>query len=827
MPLPLPNLDDRRWKDLVDEARALIPRYAPSWTDHNVHDPGITLIELLAWQVEQEMYRANRVPERSYRAFLELLGEPPAPPAAALGVAWVEAAGGTSLPAGLVLEGKRPDGSPVLYRTLSDLTIADTPVRWLLVDDGTGISDRSDAWSAGDGVLAFGANPISAQRRVLAKGGETPDDVARRYGVSLESLMARNCLAGPAIALSQPQCLCIPAGAAFYMGFDRPLPTDQPIRLWLSLAGPGTDAAERRRIIDEAAAQRERCRTQGLRTCATDAACLTERHPLRTSGPLFHHSAVTVWEYFDRDRDAWRMLSGDEVVDDTRGLTLDGAVLLRLPDPPGQVTVGGGSGFFLRCRFDSGQHEAPPQVLDVRCDAVALEQAAPLGERMEIAASGQLVGVPPHADLDLEVLQLELDEQGKVTYLELAIANGELPKGPRVIACTPPSPPQPGWLMLEGRRVGVGNGQPLQALALSDAMVADGDLDVWTLEARLWRRWRLWSDLAGAKRTDSAVVLDAGGAKLSFGDGERGAVLPLDSQVFVRCRVTLGSAGETASGGELMPIPDPYLRGLAGARIDANALPGMRIRLRRRGGAGADPETFASAAGRATEKLAAHERLVDLAGSHGRATLDQIERASVDACVAPQRATGLLDFERLALQVPGTHVARARAWEGMDPAFPCFMAPGTVTLVVVPELPAGRPSPSEALLHALRGYLERRRVLGTRLIVCGPTYVEVGVVARIACRTDADPARVAIQVEAAINGFLDPLGGGPHGQGWPFGRDVDRAEIMRVIDDVPGVDHVLELELSADGGARSCGNLCLGTAGLTTAGSHQIEVLLL
>ena len=43
-----PDLDDRTWQDLVDEMRALIPRYAPGWTDHNVHDPGVTLLELFA-----------------------------------------------------------------------------------------------------------------------------------------------------------------------------------------------------------------------------------------------------------------------------------------------------------------------------------------------------------------------------------------------------------------------------------------------------------------------------------------------------------------------------------------------------------------------------------------------------------------------------------------------------------------------------------------------------------------------------------------------------------------------------------------------------------
>ena len=45
MKVPLPNLDDRRWADLVDEGRSLIPFYAPDWTDHNIHDPGITFLQ--------------------------------------------------------------------------------------------------------------------------------------------------------------------------------------------------------------------------------------------------------------------------------------------------------------------------------------------------------------------------------------------------------------------------------------------------------------------------------------------------------------------------------------------------------------------------------------------------------------------------------------------------------------------------------------------------------------------------------------------------------------------------------------------------------------
>ncbi len=76
MPLTLPDLDDRRYVDLVEEARAFIPTYAPEWTDHNASDPGITLIEMFAYLSEMLIYRLNRVTDANRRAFLRLLTGP-------------------------------------------------------------------------------------------------------------------------------------------------------------------------------------------------------------------------------------------------------------------------------------------------------------------------------------------------------------------------------------------------------------------------------------------------------------------------------------------------------------------------------------------------------------------------------------------------------------------------------------------------------------------------------------------------------------------------------------------------------------------------------
>lgn len=75
MSLPLPNLDDRTYTDLVEEARSLIPIECPEWTDHNPSDTGIILIELLAWLTEMVLYRVNRIPDKNFETFLKLLND--------------------------------------------------------------------------------------------------------------------------------------------------------------------------------------------------------------------------------------------------------------------------------------------------------------------------------------------------------------------------------------------------------------------------------------------------------------------------------------------------------------------------------------------------------------------------------------------------------------------------------------------------------------------------------------------------------------------------------------------------------------------------------
>lgn len=120
-----PDLDDRTWQDLVDQMRALIPRYAPGWTDHNPSDLGITLIELFAWLAEGVVYRLNQVPEKNYIAFLNLLGitrDPPTP--ARTFLTFTSGAGPVDVLAGSQAGTAAREGAPpILFQTDEDVRV--------------------------------------------------------------------------------------------------------------------------------------------------------------------------------------------------------------------------------------------------------------------------------------------------------------------------------------------------------------------------------------------------------------------------------------------------------------------------------------------------------------------------------------------------------------------------------------------------------------------------------------------------------------------------------------------------------------------------------
>ncbi|WP_371603097.1 putative baseplate assembly protein [Streptomyces sp. NBC_01220] len=165
MSLPSPNLDDRRFQQLVDEAKRYVQQRSPEWTDHNVSDPGVTLIETFAYMVDQLLYRLNRVPDRNYSAFLDLLGVQLFPPTVARADVdfWLSAPQPDTvrLPAGTEVATARGETEEaVVFSTTEDLAIVPSSLIRLVTAPASGDqTDRTAPLGAGKDIPCFQSRP--------------------------------------------------------------------------------------------------------------------------------------------------------------------------------------------------------------------------------------------------------------------------------------------------------------------------------------------------------------------------------------------------------------------------------------------------------------------------------------------------------------------------------------------------------------------------------------------------------------------------------------------------------------------------------------------
>jgi predicted phage baseplate assembly protein len=147
MPLEAPNLDTRTHDELVEALRLRIPRYVPEWTDFNESDPGMTLVELFAWLSGTIFYELNRVPDRNYLKFLQLVGLElrPAQPART-DLEFVPRAGAEVAPvvAGTQVGAQPPGGGDqLIFETESGLDVTGVPLADVQVFDGAAFALRT------------------------------------------------------------------------------------------------------------------------------------------------------------------------------------------------------------------------------------------------------------------------------------------------------------------------------------------------------------------------------------------------------------------------------------------------------------------------------------------------------------------------------------------------------------------------------------------------------------------------------------------------------------------------------------------------------------
>src|SRR5207253_6581267 len=167
----------------------------PEWTDHNVHDPGVTLIELFAWMTEQVIFRLNRVPDNLYVRFLDLLGVRLLPPTAARApiTFWLTAPQPSTvrIPVATQVATLRTETTDaIVFETVQDLdlitcalqtvgsTRAGERVRWFDEDS-----------MRGDGVPCFGSPPHPEDALLVGLDEAVPScAVTLRLGCAIHGL---------------------------------------------------------------------------------------------------------------------------------------------------------------------------------------------------------------------------------------------------------------------------------------------------------------------------------------------------------------------------------------------------------------------------------------------------------------------------------------------------------------------------------------------------------------------------------------------------------------------------------------------------------------
>ena len=340
-------------------------------------------------------------------------------------------------------------------------------------------------------------------------------------------------------------------------------------------------------------------------------------------------------------------------------------------------------------------------------------------------------------------------------------------------------------------------GSPFDQFTLDSPPIDPHGFQVFTLAAPTWQRWTPEADLVESSARDAPRAVLAGRWDAAVrGRRERTAASGWSAYVFAIGNTTGAAVGNVRAHAVSRLEDSPHNRALLGVRW---------------------PD------------VSSHLALVDnpIAASGGATaeTPDQASLRAIDLVDSGNRAVTADDFEQLALATAGVRLARALAIPDFHGNFPCFEAPGIVTVVIVPFLPAGRPTPSRSSRALVASCLNRHRLIGTAIRVVGPEFVTVSLTVRVRALRGVDRVALQARVVAKLTGFLDPLTGSESGAGWPFGRPVFRADLLSVVAGVIGVDHVLSLTLSGGCADASCTEICLPRTGLACPGTLAVEVV--
>lgn len=463
------------------------------------------------------------------------------------------------------------------------------------------------------------------------------------------------------------------------------------------------------------------------------------------------------WEYCaDAGGEHWAKL---DVEDGTRGLRQSGLSSLVFPEETTSAGLFGRELHWIRARVTRDQFVSPPDpyfVPRLRRE-ITTPRGVPEPHRPLIRTDTSTR--EPSAPPKLRGLHVNAGwAYNRRSVTEEVLGSSDGSRAQTFVVSDPPVTTEPAavWvdelpMLPEKRRGELAERRPSEVEAVTGT---DGE------HRRFWVQWHEVEDFLGSDGDERHYRLDRPSGRVSFGDGSRG-MIPPKGRDNIRASYTTGggtdgNVGKHAVTGLKRSIPF----------VEAVTNPGP-------------------AAGGANEE-----------------SMDGVRRRAPKQLRDRRRSVLPSDFERIATDAAG-ELARTKCISGMNETGD--RAPGWVTVLIVPNTREGRPVPSAELKRRVREALRDRAPASvvdsdrSRLVVRGPSYVDVSVEARLEATAVESLSSLETSVEATISSFLHPLFGGPDGDGWSFGTPPYLSDLYALLEGIESVDHVVSLSATFEG----------------------------
>jgi len=312
-------------------------------------------------------------------------------------------------------------------------------------------------------------------------------------------------------------------------------------------------------------------------------------------------------------------------------------------------------------------------------------------------------------------------------------------------------------------------------------------------EESFWVRWTEVDDFLDSGGLDRQYRLDRTNGKITFGDGQRGAIPPNGDENIEAVYQTGGGSDGNMDAGAVTDLRSSI------SRIDA-------VTNLRPSDGGTDIESLDQAVERAPKQIK----------NRGRAVAAE-------------------DFEQIATEA-SRQLAKVRCEPEMDETG--GRTPGWVTLLVIPRERRARPTPSLELRQRVKEAVSERApatLVGhdrQRIVVRGPDYAEVSIETTVDTRGVESVTNLKNTIERTLDEFFHPLTGNRDGEGWAFGRAPRLSQLTTLIEATDGVDRVQDIAMTIETASeekiiRDPGKTpVLSQDEMISSGTHEVSVIM-